>query len=114
MTRLVGGSPSEREAHEERCAAIDRVTEDLRTHYRDGSSEIRVVIGDVAEELWQEIEAPIARRFPAGDVKVEYLSDGLVVEWVRRVPEMRETQTLDYKRRIAEDGIRKERLRRDL
>jgi hypothetical protein len=91
--------PISMRARVERDAAIDRATEDLRVFYRDGRSSIRVVIDDIDEHVWEAIEAPVARRWPAGDVKVEYLTEGLCVEWVRSVPEARDARTIPVERR---------------
>ena len=84
LARLVGGSNREREEALERDDGIDVVTDYLRDCYRDGASSVRVVIDNIDPVEWKAIEAQHARRFPDGDVKVERVAVGLVVEWVRR------------------------------
>lgn len=67
---------------DERMRAIDTVAEYLREYFRDGSSEVRVILDDIPRHDWDEIEGQVARRYPEGEVKIERLCIGVQVEFV--------------------------------
>ena len=81
LHRLASGSPGDRLEALQRCEAIDVACELLREHYRDGSSPVEIRIR-VSEDVWIEQDGRPA--WYSGNVKMDEVAPGLVVEWERR------------------------------
>lgn len=79
---------------EDRNAALELVREYLEEHFRYGSSDVRVTISNIADEDWLELPFARSTRFPDGEIKTERVAIGLEVEWVRALPEARQSATI--------------------
>lgn len=66
----------------ERNAASEYIAAIIQEFFRDGSCDIRVQVTNVPRDEWEELHGKRIRRFPDGDVKVETVCHGVVVEWV--------------------------------
>lgn len=71
------------EVTDERLPALAYLAVVGEKFFRHGSSHLRLVVDPVPADQWEKLPGTASRRYPEGDVKVERVCHGVIVEWVR-------------------------------